>query len=240
MLGAPPVENPISVTLGETMKKTIPLLGFLVCSWALPGQDLVGHEDFLTDHETDLIRVTQEPNARIIQYLEFARLRLELVKQKLAGGSTRSNRSIDVHRNLEQFGSIIDAVDLVIDDAVIRGVDVTKGIETLSKQGSVFLADLAKITENPSEDHWRYKFVLENAVEITEDTIELAQGDLAERKKALDTADEAAAEKRLETMTPARREEVTEIKQEEQRKDEERQKKRPTLRKPGEPAKSKQ
>jgi hypothetical protein len=41
-------------------------------------------------------------------------------------------------------------------------------------------------------------------------------------------------------MTPARREEVTEIKQEEQRKDDERQKKRPTLRKPGEPAKSKQ
>jgi hypothetical protein len=239
MLGAPPVENPRSVTLGETMKKTILLLGFLVCSWALPGQDLVGHEDFLTDHETDLIRVAQEPNARIIQYLEFARLRLELVKQKLAGRE-RTNSSIDMHRNLEQFGSIIDAVDLVIDDAVIRGVDVTKGIETLSKQGSVFLADLAKISENPRKDHWRYKFVLENAVEITEDTIELAQGDLAERKKALDTADEAAAEKRLETMTPARREEVTEIKQEEQRKDEERQKKRPTLRKPGEPAKSKQ
>jgi hypothetical protein len=123
---------------------------------------------------------------------------------------------------------------------VVRGVDVTKGIEALSKQGGVFLADLAKITDNPSEDHWRYKFVLENAVEVTEDTIELAQGDLSERKRTLETADETAAEKRLETMTPARREEVTEIKQEEQKKEEERQKKRPTLRKPGEPAKSKQ
>jgi hypothetical protein len=234
-----PAEKPASGIPGGTMKKTILLLGFLVCSWALPGQDLVGREDFLTDHETDLIRVAQEPNARIIQYLEFARLRLELVKQKLAGGRERTNSSIDVHRNLEQFGSIMDAVDLVIDDAVVRGVDVTKGIEILSKLGSVFLADLAKITENPSEDHWRYKFVLENAVEITEDTIELAQGDLSERKRTLDTADETAAEKRLETMAPARREEVTEIKQEEQRKDEERQKKRPTLRKPGEPAKSK-
>jgi hypothetical protein len=222
------------------MKKTLLLIGFFGCSWILPGQDLVGHDDFLTDHETDLIREAQEPNARIIQYLEFARLRLELVKQKLANGQARSNQSIDVHRNLEQFGSIIDAVDVVIDDAVVRGADVKKGIETLSKEGGVFLDDLAKITNNPSEDYWRYKFVLENAVEVTKDTIELAQGDLSARKRRLDTADETEAGKRLETMMPARREEVTDIKQEEQRKKQERQQKRPTLRKPEEPAQSKQ
>ena len=44
-----------------------------------------------------------------------------------------------IHRNIEQYGSIIDAIDMVIENALVRKINITKGVEALTKQGGVFL-----------------------------------------------------------------------------------------------------
>ena len=214
------------------MKKASWLCCLVLAALPLSAQDYVGIDDFLTDHEEDLIRVAQDPNERILQYLEFARLRLELVRQQLA--SDKPGRSQGVHRNLEQYGDIVDAIDMVIDDALVRKLAVDKGILALTEQGKQFLAALRKIVDNPAKDQWAYEFVLKDAIDITEDTIELAQGDLGARKQEIEEADVQEDQQRLESMTPQQREEVTETREEERKEAEERQRRRPTLRKPGE------
>ncbi len=205
------------------------LLGLLL---PLPAQEIVGMDDFLSDHEADLIRAAQDPNERIVQYLLFAQLRIELVKQRLV--SEKPGRSPEVHKNLKQYGEIMETIDDVIDDALARKIDITKGIEVLGQQGELFAADLHKIADNPAKDHWAYEFVLKDAIDITEDTVEGSRGDLAERARLVQEADERREGKRLESMSPQLREEVTKTKKEEQKKAAERERKRPTLRKAGE------
>jgi hypothetical protein len=214
------------------MKAILWVAVLLSLALPLPAQDLVGMDDFLSDHEADLIRSAQDPNERILQYLQFAQLRIELVKQRLA--SSKPGRSPELHKNLKQYGQIMETIDEVIDDALSRKLDTSKGIEALVQQGELFAADLHKIADNPAKDQWAYEFVLKDAIDITEDTIEASQGDLAERARAVQEADAKHEEKRLESMTPTLKEEVTKTKKEEQKKAAEQERKRPTLRKPGE------
>jgi hypothetical protein len=217
------------------MKHLGVLLGLVLTAgfFFLPAQDYLGGDrDFLTPHEADLIRVAQEPNDRIEQYLHFARLRLELVRQTLLKEDLA--RSKLIHKNLEEYGRIIEAMDLVIDDAAADKIDVSFGLGTLAEQAKEFLATLEKIQEEPADDSWAYQFVLEDSIEITRDSMELAAEDLGDRGRRIAEADAEQKAKRRTLMTPERRKDVakTEAKQEAESK--ERSKNRPTLLKPGE------
>ena len=89
-----------------------------LCS-ALSAQEYLGERDFLTTYEADLIREAQEPNLRIETYLELAALRIELVKQLM--GKEDAGRGAKIHRNLEEYGRILEAIDMVIDILTERG-----------------------------------------------------------------------------------------------------------------------
>ena len=191
-------------------------------------QEFVTQQDFLTDHEVDVIRESQEPNLRITHYLHFARLRLELVREQLT--KEKPGRSATIHRNLDEYGRIIETIDVVIDDTLAGEGDVSEVMEKVVLEEGGFLASLRQIADDPADDHFRYEFVLEDAIEITQDSIELAKQDLGERLAAVRTTDERERQKLEESMTPALREETTKIKKEEEKK----KRKRPTLLKPGE------
>ena len=203
-------------------------LVWLLVFQPLWSQEFVTQRDFLTDHEVDVIRESQEPNLRITHYLQFARLRLELVREQLA--NEKPGRSATIHRNLDEYGRIIETIDVVIDDTLAGEKDVTEVMEKVVVEEEGFLASLRQIADDPADDHFRYEFVLEDAIEITQDSIELAKQDLGERLAAVRTADERERQKLEESMTPALREETTKIKKEEGKK----KRKRPTLLKPGE------
>ena len=203
------------------------LVWFLVFQ-PLWSQEFVTQRDFLTDHEVDVIRGSQEPNLRITHYLHFARLRLELVREQLA--NEKPGHSATIHRNLDEYGRIIETIDVVIDDTLAGEKDVTEVMEKVVVEEEGFLASLRQIADDPADDHFRYEFVLEDAIEITQDSIELAKQDLGERLAAVHTADERERQKLEESMTPALREETSKIKKEEG----EKKRKRPTLLKPGE------
>jgi hypothetical protein len=157
---------------------------------------------------------------------------LELVKQKLA--VEEAGRSVQIHRNLGEYGKIIDAIDMVVDDALVDDVDILKGIELLVTTEQGYLTTLRAIADNPAEDHWRYEFVLADAIDITADSIELAMEDLPERKRQVLEADARDQKGREATMTPEKLKEVQAAKKSAKSKEEEQKNKRPTLLKKGE------
>ena len=209
------------------------LVATLLLSFSLAGQDLLGGgRDFLTDHEADLIRENQEPEHRIGQYLHFTRLRIELVRQALLRED--AGRSKLIHRNLEEYGRIVEAIDFVIDDAAADQVDLSDTLKTLAEREKEFLAALERIRENPADDHWTYEFVLEDAIEITRDSMELTLEDLGDRGRRILEADAREKKRQRALMTPERRKEAEKVEKKVQAEEQEQKSKSPTLLKPGE------
>ena len=196
------------------------------------GQEILITKDFLTEFEADQIRLAQDPNQRIPAYLEFAQLRLALVDQLLA--KEEAGRGAKLHDNLSQLGRIVEAVDMVVDDALLRDADISMTIEPLLAAEREMLGRLQAIQEKDPDDLWRYEFALEDAIYILEDSIEITSEDLVARKNALIESDDAEKAAREKTMSRQRREEVQQVEQERQKEETERERKRPSLLKKGE------
>jgi len=204
--------------------KRLALLAVLAGCATLAAQQ----RDFLTADEADQVRLAQDPNLRLTLYAGFARQRAALVEQLLA--KAKPGRSTLVHDALEDYSRIIDAIDTVIDDALKRGLEVGEGMKAVAEMEQTALEVLRKIADSHPPDVARYQFVLAQAVETTEDSLELAQQDLTQRK-----ADVAAREaKQKQEIEAAMRPEELAQKKEEEKKAEEKKRKAPTLYKKGE------
>lgn len=200
---------------------------------ALPGAQI--QRDFLTADEADQIRLVQEPNERIKLYLQFARQRLELVRQALE--QPKPGRAALIHDTLEDYERIIDAIDTVIDDALRRKLPVEEGIRAVAKAEREFLALLEKIQAVESADRERYEFALTQALETTRDSLELAQEDIERRAGEVAERDEREAKQREALMQPKDLEEKRA--QEKKQAEEEQKRKAPTLLRKGETLKKK-
>lgn len=216
------------------MKRAIAWFGAALLALAIPlaAQEIYPAKDFLTDHEADEIRATQEPDKRIERYLHYARLRLELVRQALE--VEKPGRSVLIHRNLEEYGRIIETVDMVVDDALDREIDMATVMPNIVKVEQEYLDALKKIQEHPAGDFDRFQFVLEDAIEITSDSIEIAQEDLGIRTTEIRAQEARDKKEREEQMTPERRAEVKAVEKAAAKKEAETKSKRPSLLKPGE------
>lgn len=208
------------------------LLFLSVLALPLAAQEYLGTKDFLTQHEVEVIREAQDPNERIPAYLHFATLRLELVDQLL--GKEQAGRGAKIHDNLEEYGRIVEAIDMVVDDALLRDLDIAETMATLVTTEEGFLKRLESIEERSGDDLWRYEFVLEDALELTGDSIELSSADLGERKRDIIEGDEAEKAARERMMSDARRKEMEKEKSEQQQTEEKFESKRPSLLKEGE------
>lgn len=185
--------------------------------------------DFLTADEIDQVRLVQEPNARLNLYAQFARQRVELVRQLVA--KEKAGRSVMVHETLDEYTKIIEAIDTVADDALRRRVEIGEGIAAVAKAEKEMLEVLKKIEEDEPKDLARYKFSLTQAIETTEDSLEMSEQDLKERTQAVAERDAKERKEREATMRP----EVLEEKRAEEKKEAEQKRKAPTLRRKGDP-----
>ncbi|MGA7241057.1 MAG: hypothetical protein WBY44_35575 [Bryobacteraceae bacterium] len=188
--------------------------------------------DFLTGDETAQIKDAQDPNARIQLYARFARRRIDLIKSLLS--KDKQGRSIVIHDALDDYAQILDAIDAVIDDALVRKIDVKPSMMALANYERDCLPMLKRIRDSHPNDLDRYDFVLKTAIDATTDGIESASADMDERAK--DVQHKADVDRKaVEQMeTPADRD----AKKKQEKKDGDQQqpsqRKPPTLLRPGE------
>jgi hypothetical protein len=135
--------------------------------------------DYLTADEVDQIREAQEPNARLKLYILFARTRLALLQQYLS--KEKPGRAALVHDTLEDYTHIIEAIDTVADDALVRKLPLDVGMKEVAAAEGEMLASLQKIADAPPKDLARFDFVLKNAIDTTSDSKELSEEDLHTR-----------------------------------------------------------
>jgi hypothetical protein len=204
----------------------------LALAGALAPAAVAQDRDFLTGDEAAQIKDSQEPNARIQLYAKFARRRIDLIKSLIS--RDKQGRSIVIHDALDDYAQIIDAIDAVIDDALVRKVDVKPSMMALSNYERDCLPLLKRIRDSHPNDLDRYDFVLKTAIDATVDGIESASADLDERAKDVQHKD-AEERKALEQMeTPADKD----AKKQQEKKDGDQQqpsgRKPPTLMRPGE------
>ncbi len=213
------------------MPKLAIALAFLVLAPAY-AQEFVGGRDFLTDYEVDVLRDKQGFEDRIEAYVKFAALRLELVDQSLE--EAEAGRGAKVHRSLKEYGLIIQAIDDVIDDALLRNRKMDGALAGLLEAERRFQSRLAAIAAEPEDDAWRYEFVLEDAIGITQDSMELLAEDLGDRKQEVVRQEEVEKQRQQERMAPERRQEVERERKVEAAETADRERKRPSLLRPGE------
>jgi len=184
--------------------------------------------DFLTAEEIDQIRAAQEPNLRVQLYLKFAQARVAQLNQLLS--RERTGRTALVHDLLEDYTGIIEALDTVADDALRRKVDITPGMAIVVPGEKLLLEQLKKVEQSAPSDMARYEFVLKDAIDVTEDSIDLSD-DLSERAREISAKDQREEEVRKAGLSPAeaKAEADSKAKQEKQTK------KAPTLRRPTDP-----
>ena len=97
-----------------------------------------------------------------------------------------------------------------------------------------FLARLEKLQQAEADDLWRYEFVLEDAIEMTRDSIEISAHDLGDRKRVVLQEDRAEQQRREATMSASRKKDVDRDRAKQAAKEADYKDKRPTLLRPGE------
>jgi hypothetical protein len=191
--------------------------------------------DFLNTGEVEQIRNAQEPNLRLKLYADFSKARIDLVKNLL--GKDKAGRSATIHDVLEEYCKILDAIDTVADDAIARHVDVQAGLGAVAAIEKDMLPLLQKVQDSKPKDLDRYDFVLQQAIETTTDSLDAAQEDLGKRTEEVKSRADQEKRERMESMSPVEREAQQAADQkagEKQAADEQKQKKAPTLYRPGE------
>jgi hypothetical protein len=209
------------------MKRHAILLGLAL---TLP---LAAERDFLTADEADQVRLAQDPNERLKLYVHFARQRVDLMQRLFT--SSKPGRSALIHDLLDDYGKIVEAIDVVTDDALERKWAVNEGVTAVAAAEKEILPILQKFQDSQPKDFARYEFSLKQAIDATSDSLELAQADLRDRANDVQAKAEKEKKDREADMQPKDREE----KQAEEKKTATEQKKRkpPTLLKPGEQVK---
>jgi hypothetical protein len=157
---------------------------FAACGWAQ-------ERDYLTADEVDQVREAQEPNLRLKLYVLFARQRIAVLQQYLS--KEKPGRSALIHDTIEDYTHIIEAIDTVADDALVRKLPLDTGMKEVAAAEAEMLATLQKIEDSAPKDLARYDFALKNAIDTTSDSKELSEEDM--HKRAGDLAVEAKKEK---------------------------------------------
>lgn len=195
---------------------------------------LFAQRDFLNADEIDQIKEAQDPVDRLKLYAKFAKQRVDLVQNVFS--KDKAGRSLQMHDALEDYSKILDAIDDVTDDALLRKLEVKLGLEAVVSAEKQALPVLQKIQSSQPKDLSRYDFALKQAIETTEDSLEASQADLGKRSRDVE-ARETREKKGLEQLgaqTDPDAKKADEEQKQADSADQQPKRKAPTLKRPGE------
>lgn len=149
---------------------------------------LCAQRDFLNSDEIDKIKEAQEPVARLKLYAQFAKQRVELIQNLMK--KEKAGRSTMIHDALDDYSKILDAIDDVTDDALLHSHEIAPGLAEVSSVEKQTLPVLQKIQDSQPKDLSRYDFVLKQAIETTQDSLDASREDVGKRAKEVQARDE--------------------------------------------------
>ena len=173
------------------------LILMALCS-ILPGA--AQQRDFLSNDEIDQLRLTQDPNDRLKLYDHFARQRIDQVRKLME--NEKPGRSALIHDLLEDYTKIVEAMDSVADDALAHKKTIEAGIAVVAVSEREILVQLNKINDAKPKDFARYDFVLREAIETTQDSLEVNEQDLGQRASAVAAKEKSEQAARKAAMKP--------------------------------------
>jgi hypothetical protein len=113
----------------------------------------------------------------------------------------KPGRSALIHDLLEDYCNILDAIDVVTDDALKRKANLDKGMSLVMSGEKPMLAELQKIQDANPRDLERYEFVLKQAIDVTNEGIDGGK-DLGQRATEVMSKEDKEKKERDALATP--------------------------------------
>jgi hypothetical protein len=152
------------------------------------GSPVAQKRDPLTEDESDQIReLAQEPDKRIRLMLKFIQARLATIDQVEGDARLAAGRGKQVHDLLEDFTALIDELDDNIDDYVDKKSDIRKSLKDAVESDTAFQLKLRTLKDqkSPTKEFADYNFVLQNAADAVNASLDNARQALDELETAL-------------------------------------------------------
>jgi chromosome segregation ATPase len=131
--------------------------------------------DPLTDPEIDQLRDTaQDADLRLKLYIQFARARLTAIEQARSNPKV-TDKAQATHDGLQEFSDVYDELDDNVDTFADRKADLRKVLKAVIEADTEFQAKLRALkasAESSKEDKQRYEFVLSDALDAVDKSIE--------------------------------------------------------------------
>src|SRR3984957_13491788 len=145
------------------------------------------HHDPFTSAEIDQIRdASWEPQQRLALYLKFARARLVALEQ-MRSDPKKKDRAQETHDRLDDFLLIYDELNDNIDTYVDRKNDIRKPLKLIIDADTEFQAKLLALRDAAGvlpEEAKQYEFVLTNALDTVDGSVEEHRKLLVEQQEA--------------------------------------------------------
>jgi hypothetical protein len=177
------------------MTRTAKLIGICLALFAL-ALPALARRDPLTAAETDQLRETAaDAPARLKLFIKFARARMGTLLQ-LRSDPRFATRGPQVHDLLEDVGVIVEEMDDNIDMYAGRQVDLRKPLKDVLEADTEFQLKLRGLKEAANhdaalaEETKQYTFVLDNALETVNSSLDNTRKLMQEQEVAFKNAKE--------------------------------------------------
>ena len=142
--------------------------------------------DPLNPDEIDQLRETAvEPEKRMKLFVAFARARLVALEQMRSDPKT-TDRAQQTHRLLEEFLNIYDELNDNLDNFEDRKADLRKAMKAVIEGDTEFQAKLRALKDDPrasKQEAAQYQFILSNAIESVDNSVEDHRKTAAEQEQ---------------------------------------------------------